>query len=199
LKAFLGVFQIGSMNELSIKLRHAADLITDDNFKRLIRANQVGSIVMAVVYFFFCFFAYTFYDWCQTYDNPSTALKRACTYTTPSVFISLSIGLTSSVIYLLLQIKHHFNRQVLVTEEGRVKTICLVFTLAYVTRSVHLLLFGLLVDMHDQYRFPVFNIYYFIFLNFWDVLPLTLIMSYHRTCFQAQQRELEEDQKDAQS
>ena len=38
-KAALGVFQIGTMNELSIKLKHSAELITDQQAKKYIIIN----------------------------------------------------------------------------------------------------------------------------------------------------------------
>jgi len=38
-----------------------------------------------------------------------------------------------------------------------------------------------------------YGLIYLVFYNIWDVLPLTLIMVYHSTCFDAQQRQLEEE------
>ena len=198
-KAVLGVFQIGTMNELSIELRYAAQLISDDNFKRYIRANQFGSSVLALAYIAVGVYDITIFDECITLLDPATELpkplQRACLYLTPSLLIPISIGLTASVIYLLVQIKQHFNRQVLMTEEGRVKTIFIVFTVTYVTRAVFLFL----LSFFGSKALLDFTISYFVLLSFWDVLPLTLIMFYHRTCFEAQQRQLEQDLQDAQS
>ena len=38
-KAALGVFQIGTMNELSIKMKHSADLLTEQQAKKYMMVN----------------------------------------------------------------------------------------------------------------------------------------------------------------
>ena len=72
-------------------------------------------------------------------DAP-TWRRRVDSFVLPSVFISISIGLTISVIYLLFQIHYHFDRSVLMDEKGRVRAIFLVFTLTYITRAIIYLL-----------------------------------------------------------
>jgi len=99
----------------------------------------------------------------------------------PAVLISISIGLTISVVYLIVQMRYHFDRRVMMAEEGRIRTIFLVFTLTQVSRTCIYLVTKLVVaKLINEY------IIYYSFYAIWDVLPLTLIMVYHRTCYEAQ-------------
>ena len=80
---------------------------------------------------------------------------------------------------------YYFDRSVMMDEEGRVKAIFLVFTLSYISRAILYLLNQFIID-------EVANTYlvYYTFYPIWDVLPLSLIMVYHRTCYEAQYAEL---------
>ena len=49
-KAALGVFQMGTMNELSIKMKQSAGVISDKSAQRWIIANQVLSLLLAAGY-----------------------------------------------------------------------------------------------------------------------------------------------------
>jgi len=64
----------------------------------------------------------------------------------PAVLISISIGLTISVVYLLVQMRYHFDRRVMMAEEGRIRTIFLVFTLTQISRSVIYLVTKLVME-----------------------------------------------------
>jgi len=52
------------------------------------------------------------------------------------VLLSISLGLTASVIYLFVQMHHYFDMKVMMAEAGTVRTIFIVFTLTYVSRGV---------------------------------------------------------------
>ena len=110
----------------------------------------------------------------------------------PSVLISISIGLTASVTYLFVQTHYHFDRSVLLDEKGRVRTIFIVFTLTYLSRAI----IYLLTRFVEAKVVNTILIYYW-FHPYWDVLPLTLIMVYHRTCYEAQYAELMRLQQEA--
>ena len=97
------------------------------------------------------------------------------------MLLSISLGLTISVIYLFVQMHFYFDMRVMMAEAGRVRTIFLAFTLTYVSRAVFTLL-GI-YDVLEYYNlFIIYNVFY----NIWDILPLTLIMIYHSKCFGAQ-------------
>jgi len=77
----------------------------------------------------------------------------------------------------------HFNMQVMMAEAGRVRTIFLVFIIAYISRAV-----VYLIQMFMPEHFIDFAIVYYVLYNIWDVVPLALIMHYHYTCYEAQQQ-----------
>jgi len=65
-------------------------------------------------------------------------------------------------------------------EAARVRTIFLVFVFMYISRAVLYVIQAIIID-------DVLNtvLIYYVFYNFWDVVPLTLIMHYHYTCYEA--------------
>jgi len=97
---------------------------------------------------------------------------------------------------LLAQVKLYFNRQILKDEEGRVKTIFIVFTATYVSRAGVYLVKLIIGEYYDSKSEKIINeeflaisaIAYYVFYNLWDILPLALIMEYHRTCYAEQRR-----------
>ena len=85
------------------------------------------------------------------------------------------MSLCVSYIYLAWNINKHFARE-LKDEGRRIKTIFIVFALAYVSRATVYLLNGFGAIDHP------FAVYYTMYF-FWDVLPLCLIMRYHLQAF----------------
>jgi len=77
---------------------------------------------------------------------------------------------------------HHFDRQVMMAEAARVRTIFLVFILTYISRAAIYLIQMFTVD-EEINEFIIYYMFYII----WDVVPLVLIMHYHYTCYEAQQ------------
>jgi len=65
-------------------------------------------------------------------------------------------------------------------ESDRVKTIYLVFTVAFVSRTVIFF-----YNVFAEYKYANMLLIYFCFYNIWDVMPLTLIMIYHKECYDA--------------
>ena len=95
----------------------------------------------------------------------------------PTIFSVLSIGLTLACICLMLRMNKYFPRN-LKDEACRIKTIFLVFAISYLTRVT---VFFDLPGSNVSYLAS--NLTYYIAYNFWDVIPLTLIMMYHYKCF----------------
>jgi len=98
-------------------------------------------------------------------------------YFPPTIFTVLSIGLTVACACLIVRMKKYFPRN-LKDEGSRIKAIFLVFTISYLTRAlVYFILERGLVS------YLAFNLIFDVGFNFWDVIPLTLIMMYHYKCF----------------
>jgi len=85
------------MNELSIRLKQAATLLSDESMKRHLRVNQVVTSSVASVYvivgYFACLNEVKLLD--QWEEKPNVWIL-------PSVLLSISIGLTVSVAYLFV-------------------------------------------------------------------------------------------------
>lgn len=115
--------------------------------------------------------------------------ERALKWIVSSVLMSISLGLTATVTYLLVQMYYYFDPKVMKDEAGRIRTIYITFTLAYISRTLVNLLtrFNVIKEGLNPY---IVNL---VCYNIWDILPLTLIMVYHSKCFDAQQRQLEEE------
>ena len=92
-----------------------------------------------------------------------------------SVLITLSIALTTASCYLVVNARRYFG-PVLKDESFRVQTIHIVYTSAYLTRALVYIIF-LILDI-DFFSFTG-KLTYYVLYNIWDVLPLTLIMTYH--------------------
>jgi len=83
-------------------------------------------------------------------------------------------------------------------EEGRVKMIFIVFTATYVSRAViYLVQLIVYVSLHingnpegEELFDTITDLTYCVLYNVWDILPLALIMEYHRTCYAEQRRTL---------
>jgi len=95
----------------------------------------------------------------------------------PTVFVLLSIGLTIACTCLMVRMNKYFPRN-LKDEACRIKTIFLVFTVSYLTRAT---VFLVLRRVEEAY--VTINLIFDVGYNFWDVIPLTLIMRYHYKCF----------------
>jgi len=93
------------------------------------------------------------------------------------MFSFLSIGLASASTYAIRNMRLYFDER-LHGEILRIKIIFIVFTVAYVTRVVAFITTTILMA-HEKYFSFTCAIIYHIFWPFWDVVPLTLIMSYH--------------------
>jgi len=115
-------------------------------------------------------------------DKEPTGLKGFFYVCFPTIIMTLlAIGLCVACIRLIMRMNKFFPRNL--KDEGcRIKTISLVFTISYITRAVLSLVlpvaehFGKISELASWLTFEVCY-------NFWDVVPLTLIMMYHYKCF----------------
>lgn len=99
---------------------------------------------MALVYIIFGFFDYAneaklveyYNSWTDPTAHPPDPVIRTKVlhWTIPTVMLSISLGLTCSIIYLFVQMHRHFNMEVMMAEEARVRTIFLVYIIAYISR-----------------------------------------------------------------
>ena len=107
---------------------------------------------------------------------------------TPTVLICLSISLCVASCFLVYNVKRYFKRG-MKAEACRVQTINIVYTTAYITRAIMSVVEEILdfqpgneevdnVNVTPTVRFRIYLCYAIGYL-FWDVIPLTLIMSYH--------------------
>jgi len=69
---------------------------------------------------------------------------------------------------------HHYFAKRMKEESRRIKTIFIVLTTAYITRAV-----VYLAQIFFMERVIITYIIYFVMYNFWEVIPLILIMVYH--------------------
>jgi len=79
-------------------------------------------------------------------------------------------------------------------EAARVRMIFLVFFLTYISRAIiYLIATNKIEDPKNSF------LVYYVFYNIWDVVPLSLIMHFHYTCYEAQEATQNEDRDRAQS
>ena len=81
--------------------------------------------------------------------------------------------------------KKYFSKNLRV-EACRIKTIFVIYSLTYVTRGI---IYVLHKRVYDQ-LWRIMTLTYFVMFNIWDVLPLSLIMAFHYTCFEEKKRPL---------
>jgi len=116
-------------------------------------------------------------------------IKKWCLLVTdiiiPFDYFSISLGLCIASIDLLVNMHKHFAKE-LQDEARRIKVIFLVLTVSYVSRAVVYILVhvGVIKD---------FLLVYLVMYIFWDIIPLSLIMYYHFSNFQAQAKFLKRE------
>ena len=107
----------------------------------------------------------------------------------PTTLAFVATGLIYTILHLLNLIKCHFNRQVMMDEEWRVKMIFMAFTTAYVTRAVSFVVESICEKLwftEKEIELLInFSLVDVVCYNLWDVVPLALIMHYHFKCYAA--------------
>jgi len=94
----------------------------------------------------------------------------------PANLLLLSIALTTTTSFLVYNVRKYFKER-LKAEACRVMTINIVYTVANLTRAVAYIMTRW-VFKNAPYLFWG-RMTYYIGYNFWDVIPLSLIMIYH--------------------
>jgi len=113
------------------------------------------------------------------YSSSKEWQRRLGDSITPAVYFSISIGLVTASIYLLVNMHKYFEVQ-LKDEARRIRVIFLMLTVSYVSRAVVYLLAGVWITNTWMV--------YLVMYNLWDILPLSLIMYYHNTNFNEQEK-----------
>ena len=90
----------------------------------------------------------------------------------------LSIVLTTATVFLVYNVRKYFKER-LKAEACRVMTINVFFTVANLTRGIAFIVTHCLPSQEEAYKNYTGRLIYCIGLNFWDVMPLSLIMTYH--------------------
>jgi len=177
-KAALGIFQIGSMIDLAIHVKLSAEQLnleratTQKNWtKSLVCVVSLPLIPLRLLR------GKIRADLIFAQEKVTEGKRFFYNNFTPTIFSVLSIGLTVACICLMVRMNKYFPRS-LKDEACRIKTIFLVFTFSYLTRAT---VFFVLPRLDLSYLAE--NLTLYIGFNFWDVIPLTLIMVYHYKCF----------------
>ena len=182
LKAIIGTFQVGQMLDLTVEMKSSVMILTEarsKTYKTVIKvATSIVATFLLIAIGINLIYSFRWPDWSDKEIPPS--IIRFYYYYTPCVLTSLSVLLTISTIYLLVLVNRHF-KQVLKAEACKVRTIYVVFTIAYISRAITSLIFSL-KPPHSMNEFT-HGMTYLVMYNFWDVLPLSLIMSYHYSGF----------------
>jgi len=95
----------------------------------------------------------------------------------PVVFFTLAIGLTIACTYLIVMMKKYLHKS-FKSEVCRIQTIFLVFTVSYLTRAVIYYVLDL-PNVHPNLTDFAYDYTIMVGFNFWDVIPLTLVMVFH--------------------
>ena len=180
-KVLIGLIQVAIMVELGIQVKMSARRMTQEEAEKKIKNLRCGfklaSAFFSIVGIFDVY--NNFYD--NTYIVPDPKQWHRILYYTifPSELVLISISLTIAYCYLSVNIKEHFAEQ-LQDEGKRIRAIFVFFSLSYISRAVVYILSQVFKKKYEE---AVYDVLYF----FWDVLPLSLIMSFHYKCFKAQE------------
>jgi len=173
-KGALGIFQIGSMLDLAIHVKLAAEQMnlpraqTQKNWtKALVCVFSLPLLPLGV------FNGKILADISLAPQRLTRARLIFYNYFPPTIFSVLSIGLTVACTCLMVRMYKYFPQN-LKDEACRIKTIFLVFTVTYLTRATAIFV---IPRLHVSYLAE--NLIFDLGDIFWEVLPLTLIMVYH--------------------
>jgi len=185
LQAILGACQVGQMVELGIRVQLSVRVIDEQTLKKKVMINRIFlclSILLLLVAFGIEVKAT--YDMIEeSYQVPAWEIDWI-TFFEPVTLITLSVFLCSASIYLVCIVKRYPVG--LKAEACRVQTIFIVFTVAYLTRAVTFAVVHFVFEFSNPH-FEISLIYY-IGYNFWDVVPLTIIMIFHYRNFVPKER-----------
>jgi len=136
-KAVMGIFQMASMSELTIQVKFLAQKITKTVANFQLKWLYIATCFIALIY---CGVGvYDIYNYYLVVIQKEKTGKELFDLITPSVLFSIAGGLTISVIALFINLKLYFPHN-LKDEKRRVKTIFIVYTVAFLTRAVMYLL-----------------------------------------------------------
>jgi len=139
-KALMGVFQMASMSELTIQVKFSAEQISKEVANARLKKLYTIACIIAAVYC--CVGVYDGINrkFVLYYHPDKDGNNVAYDIITPVVLFSIACGLTISVTVLFQNLKLYFPHH-LKDEKRRVKTIFLVYTVAYFTRAIFFLVY----------------------------------------------------------
>jgi len=184
-KVLIGLIQVAIMLELAIQIKLSARVMTPREAVKKIKHVRVGfKLAAAFASALGIFDVYNnvrmdpviFSEYKKWHD-----IVRNTVY--PLQMVLVSISLATAYFYLSVNIQQHFARE-LQDEGKKIRAIFVLFSLSYISRGVVYLLGEFHIIKHEM---AVFYVMYF----FWDVLPLSAIMTYHWKSFRAEERERE--------
>jgi len=115
----------------------------------------------------------------RAYDDEELARweKNYLHYSTAIMFFTLAIALSITCTGLIIAMNKYFNRG-LKREVSRIKVVFIVLTTSYLTRAI------IFVPTHikhfKDHHYLLVELTLSLGFIYWDVVPLTLIMIYHR-------------------
>jgi len=104
---------------------------------------------------------------------------------TPVELLLIAMCLTAAYRNLSKSIEKYFAA-ILHDEARRIKTTFILFATSLVTRALVFLIVSLVPIIEENYKTLVFHFMDIV----WDILPLTVTLSYHHFCFSAQEEYL---------
>jgi len=95
----------------------------------------------------------------------------------PIILTLLAIGLCVACTCLIIRMNNFLHRS-LKDEVRRIRTIFLVFTISYVTRAILSLVLPI-AERYGKITDLAYKLTFLVGYNFWDVIPLTIVMVFH--------------------
>ena len=135
--ALIGIFQAEGMAELAVAMKNSAQVISHrEATKRVVNIKIITVLTAVFISLIGAFESWNEFDYffVPTKDIPDWR-ETVSLWITPSVLIFVSVALSCAVCYLLRQLERYF-KSMLKDEGFRIKSIFVVFTLAYLSRAV---------------------------------------------------------------
>ena len=181
-KILIGLIQVAIMVELAIQIKLSARVISPREAVKKIKQVRVGFKLAAA--FASALGIFDVYNTVRMDPVIFSEYKKWHDIVRNTVFplqmVLVSISLATAYCYLSVNIRQHFARE-LQDEGKKIRAIFVLFSVSYISRGVVYLLGEFHVIKHEM---AVFYVMYF----FWDVLPLSSIMTYHLKSFRAEEK-----------
>jgi len=166
------------MVELGISVKHSAFRLSNEDARKKQKLTKVWVCIVVVIMMPLCGLV-TYASQKQQDEDAPRWIKVFYKLFLPTVFSMLTIGLGSASTYAVRNMRLYFDER-LHGEITRIRTTFVTLTVAYMSRVICFIAVQILLSYGKPLSFTIAVIYY-IGWFFWDVVPLTLIMSYQVT------------------